>query len=486
MSTTNTIRCDECGRDMAEAHRVYHGVRYCATCYARIFKHRLCPKCGELARLPKDRPDAVCRHCELAKPCVRCGKTDYAIGLVTAYGPVCNACAPHFREPEPCDACGRMSRRLSRVKRLGGGQRLCPRCAHTDYGTCQACRRYRMLVDAGDGRRLCHECAEHGEVPCPSCGKPMPAGRGKLCEACYWAETCRKRIGMDMAAFSVAAMRDTFGEFGRWLEAEVGAHKAALTVHRYLPFFIEIETRWKRIPTYSQLLEHFSAEGLRRVRLPMRWLGETHGIEPDAEAREADSERRRIKALSRTVPAGSRAAKAFASYQSVLMSKLDAGRTSLRSVRLALRPAASLLIATDPSGKTLPDQRAIDRYLLSTPGQSAAVTGFARFLSRDGASALAVRVDSKKVQRRRALEREIMRMAKHPEEGEVFQRRWIAAGIAYFHGITVGRQKLAGAVVAHDADGLQVEIDGSRYFLPAPAIAGPRQLIRTHGTGESR
>lgn len=475
MSAMNTMRCDECGRDMAKAHRVYRGVHYCATCYARVFKRRLCPKCGELARLPKDQPDTVCRHCERAKPCIRCGKTDYAIGLVTAYGPVCNACAPHFRKPEPCDACGRMSRRLSRVKRLGGGQRLCPRCARVDYGACQACKRYRLLV-AADGRRLCHECAEHGEVPCPACGKPMPAGRGKLCEACYWAETCRKRVGMDMAAFSVAAMRDTFGEFGYWLEAEVGAHKAALTVHRYLPFFIEIEARWKRIPAYPKLLEHFSAEGLRRVRLPMRWLGETHGIEPDAEAREADSERRRIKALSRTVPAGSRAAKAFASYQSVLMSRLDAGRTSLRSVRLALRPATSLLLAADPGGDSLPDQGTIDRYLLATPGQRAAVTGFIRFLSLNGAPALVVRVDHKKAQRasRRALEREIMRMVRCPEEGEAFERRWIAAGIAYFHGIRINKCDAREAIVTPGGGGLQVQVGGESYFLPNPAAPTSR------------
>lgn len=473
--STGLVRCDECGRDMTEAHRTYHGARYCATCYARVFKRRLCPKCGELARLPGDQPDAVCRHCELAKPCVRCRKTKYKIGLVTPYGPVCNACAPHFREPKLCDACGRMSRRLTRVTRLGGEQKLCPQCAHADYATCPACHRYRLLVTQ-DGRRLCRACADRGDVRCPSCGKPMPAGRGKLCEACYWTKTCRKRVGMDMAAFSVAAMRDAFGEFGHWLEAEVGAHKAALTVHRYLPFFIEIETCWKRVPAYPQLLEHFSAEGLRRVRLPMRWLGETRGIEPDSEAREADSERRRIEALSSSIPAGSRAAKVFADYRRALMSKLDAGHTSIRSVRLALRPATSLLLAADPDGNSLPDQGAIDRYLLATPGQRAAVTGFIRFLSLNGAPALVVRVDHKKAQRasRRALEREIMRMARHPEEGEAFERRWIAAGIAYFHGIRINKCDAREAIVTPGGGGLQVQVGGESYFLPKPAAPTSR------------
>lgn len=471
--STGLVRCDECGRDMTEAHRTYHGARYCATCYARVFKRRLCPKCGELARLPGDQPDAVCRHCELAKPCVRCRKTKYKIGLVTPYGPVCNACAPHFREPKACGACGRMSRRLTRVTRLGGEQELCPRCARTGYATCPACRRYRLLVDSRDGRRLCRTCAERGDVPCPSCGKPMPVGRGKLCEACYWTKTCRKRIDVDKAAFSVAAMRDAFGEFGCWLESEVGAHKAALTVHRYLLFFTVIETRWNRIPAYPLLLGHFGAEGLRRVRLPMRWLREARGIEPDTEAREADSERRRIEAWGDAIPSGSRAAKMFADYQRALMSKLDAGRTSLRSIRLALRPAASLLLAADPNGRVLPDQRTIDHYLLAVPGQRATATGFIRFLSLNGAPALVARVDHKKTRRARghALEREIMQMARHPEEGKAFQQRWIAAGVAYFHGVKLSKRKLRDAVAVHEGNGLQVEVGGARYFLPNPMTA---------------
>lgn len=453
---------------MLKAHRVYRGVRYCTTCYARVFKRRPCSKCGEPARLPLDQPDAVCRHCEVSKPCVRCGRIHARIGLVTPYGPVCNACAPHFRTPEPCDVCCRMSRRLSRVMRLGGQQRLCPRCARAEYATCPSCRRYRLLIVSPDGRQLCRACAERGHVPCPSCDKPMPAGRGKLCEACYWTETCRKRVDMDTAAFSVAAMRGAFGEFGRWLETEVGAPKAALTIHRYLPFFIEIDACWKRIPAYPQLLEHFSAEGLRRVILPMRWLGETRGIEPDSEAREADSERRRIEALGSKIPAGSRAAKVFAGYRCTLMSKFGAGRTSLRSIRLALRPAVSLLMAADPSGNSLPDQRAIDRYLLSTPGQRAAVTGFVHFLSRNGAPALAVCVDCKKSQRtrRRALEREIMLMAKHPEEGEAFERRWVGAGLEYFHGVRVSRRALQEAFVSRGSEGLRVVVNGGSYFLP--------------------
>lgn len=474
VSAPGAMRCDECGHDVPTIHRVHHGVRYCATCYARVFKRRACPKCGRLARLLRTDPNAVCRHCEHAGPCARCGKIDYSLGRLTPYGPVCAACAVHFRDPEPCDACGRLSRRLTRVRRLGDDRRLCSRCAQADHGTCAACRRYRNLTVAPDGRHLCAACLKMGDVACPECGLPMPAGRGQLCEACYWIRACRKRVRMDLAAFSIAEMREAFGEFGQWLEATVGAHKAALTIHRYLSFFATIEARWKHVPAYPQLLEQFGAEGLRRVRLPMRWLREVRGVEMDSDAREANSERRRIQALSDALPAGSRAAEVFAKYRKELEGKLDAGRTSLRSVRLALRPAVSLLLAADPGGRHLPDHGALDRYLLATPGQAAAITGFIRFLAWAGEPRLVVQVDRERARRvrHRALEREVIRMMQHPEEGDAFERRWIAIGVEYFHHTRVSRRELAEATVDRGSDGLWVQVGARTYFLPRSPMSG--------------
>lgn len=462
-------RCDECGRDVAKIDRNYHGTRYCATCYARTFKRRLCPQCGELARLPKDRPDAVCSRCELAKPCARCGKARYAIGKVTPYGPVCNACAPYFREKEPCEACGRMSSRLTRVGRFEhDARRLCPQCSRADYGTCTACRRHRLLTESADGKRLCRACLERGEVPCPSCGKSMPAGYGKTCEACYLAQTSLKRVEIDQAAFTTRAMRDTFGGFGGWLQDKVGHHKAALTIHRYLPFFLEMERQWKTIPPYAELLEHFTSEGLRRMRLPMQWLRETQGVEADPQARENDSERRRILALSTTFSKGSWAAQVLASYHDDLMARCEAGSTSLRSVRLALRPAVSLLLAMEIQGRRLPDQAALDRYLLDAPGQKAAITGFIGFLKAAHGLDLVIRTDVKKTRkaRRRKLEREIIRMMKHPEEGDEFTRRWISVGLEYFHWIKVSRRAVRSATIVGGNDAIRVVVKDNSYCLP--------------------
>jgi hypothetical protein len=274
---------------------------------------------------------------------------------------------------------------------------------------------------------------------------------------------------MDQAAFLVVEMQSTFGEFGEWLIDATGPHKAALIVHRYLPFFMAMERQWKRIPSYNELLGHFGAEGLRRVRLPMRWLREAKNVESDPDAREKDSERRRIEAIVESVPRNSPGAQALISYKINLIGRVKEGKSSLRSVRLALRPTASLLLVADPRGKKLPDQASLDLYMLDAPGQRAAITGFINFLNGTYGLGLIARVDKKKVReaRRRLLEKKIIRMTKCPEEGDDFEKRWIAAGLEYFHNVAVGRKKLASASVVEDDEGFRVEVDGRTFFLPS-------------------
>ena len=114
----NATRCSECRRHGVRIVRVHRGERFCQTCYKRLFKRRLCPQCGNFARLPRFEQNAVCLTCENARPCVRCGKTDVRVGMRTPYGPACIACTPYFKPPEPCERCGTPSRWLSRREEL--------------------------------------------------------------------------------------------------------------------------------------------------------------------------------------------------------------------------------------------------------------------------------------------------------------------------------------------------------------------------------
>jgi hypothetical protein len=266
-------------------------------------------------------------------------------------------------------------------------------------------------------------------------------------------------------------MEMAFQEYGDWLLMKVGPAKAAMTIHRYLPFFIEMGKAWKAVPSYADLLKHFGAEGLRRVRLPMKWLAETRGVIPDAQAREEDSEQRRIDAIMASIPHGTLAGQTLHAYRDELMKKVAAGGTSIRSVRLALRPAASLLLASDASGHDLPNQAVLDRYLIDAPGQTAALTGFANYLNRQYSLGLIPMVNERRVKaaRKGRLEAEMMELMREAKATGVegVQRKWVSVALKYFHGLprTVGTS-VRDDQVAIEGGGLSVSFNGQKYWIP--------------------
>lgn len=378
---------------------------------------------------------------------------------MTDYGPVCGACRPHFVVPRPCAECAKPSKRLTRVSRLGLDVQVCPQCARRDFSTCSECRRHRLLSKSDDGRLLCKACLTLGTIACLSCESLMPAGRGKECEICYWRGVHLKRVKLDQAAFVSQRFAALFAEFGTWLERHAGPQRAALAVHRYLSFFTDIEKRWGDIPAYPLLLEHFGAEGLRRVRLPMKWLRECRQVTVDAAAREQDSESRRIRALVAAVPVGTVCAKTLLAYKMELEAKSAVGKSSIRSVRLALRPAVSLFQYSDLTGHTLPDQAALDRYLRDSPGQFAALGGFIRFLNRRHNLHLHAFVDKKRVieGRRKKLEALLWTLTREADESREFLRNWISTSLMYFHNLPLS--------VARDIDTSMVRAESGGYFI---------------------
>jgi len=467
--------CDECGRQMIKTHRLYRGHRYCATCYKREFPHRVCSRCGCYARILRRDLAAVCHKCESDQPCIRCGKASYTVGKITIYGRVCNTCSPYFRKQEQCEVCGALSSRLVRSNAQGHDRRMCPKCLTAAHGTCQACKRHRKLQLASSGQKVCRKCFLYGTRLCTQCGQSMSAGYGSRCEHCYWRSLLEKRVRLDCVAFSTQVMAEHFASFGQWLLAEVGENKSALTIHRYLQFFREIEQQWGDIPGYDLLLSWFGAAGLRRVMLPMRWI-ETVGLAtPDEEAKTEDSERRRITVIQERFAHGSSERALLDSYLQMLFDRLAAGKTTLVSVRLALTPVAGLLssFADGNKGRWLPGQQELNAYLAKKPGQRAAVSGFVRYLREVHNAEVrlpsANRTEAKRL-RRKNLEAELLTLMRDSNDGEHCRRQWISIALAYFHGLdrSIGKKALkTGFAQAHD--GLVITWNNLDYWLPAPA-----------------
>lgn len=478
MSTLSLITpltmCDECGRNASKICRVYHGHRYCGTCYVRVFKRQLCPSCHNYARLPKHISSAVCRACESNSPCARCHAAGYAVAKITPYGPVCPSCAPYFREPKPCQQCGVVSSRLTIVSRLENGPKVCEKCARADRKTCVACRRHRLCEANAKGHMLCSTCRQVGYKPCVTCGLQMPAGRGSQCESCYWKALAARRVDLNGQGFSHTAIRQSFQRFGLWLIDEIGAHKAALKLQNYVEFFQVIDQRWGSIPDYESLLTQFGAEGLRRVRLPMRWMAVTNLVSVEPAARQADSERRTIEALLSTFEKGEPANEMLADFYQMLIQRKTQGKTSLRSIRLCLTPAVALLSEAVSRDVMPPTQEVLKCFLAKRPGQRAALSAFIGYLRGKHRSTLELpkRPVKTSFQIRKDLAQQLIALLRESSSDQQFHTRWIALGLAYFHGLPqwVGAQ-ISPDQAQVDADGgMTVLWHGNSYYLPAPHV----------------
>ena len=473
-------RCDVPNCTNTKVHRVRRELRYCNTCYSRLFKRLMCPSCGNFGRLlVLDKEVARCRHCEAKDPCVRCLKSGKPVGLMTRYGPACTSCAHHFHDPEPCEKCGELSTRLARVLRLDSNLRCCPRCAREDAATCPGCRRHRFLVERPDGQWQCRLCTEIGEKQCQTCSQLMPAGRVTECEDCSWKKSFDRRVRIHTQEFEQASLRERFIDFCAWLQIQMGAHKAALKLKSYLSFFAYLDTHPAGLPAYILLLNHFNADGLRRMQTPMLWLKERYGVQADNAFREEHSDRRRIQEMLDSVPPGV-AASALGGYRGYLTTRQAEGSTTLRSVRLSMRAAKSLLLAASEKLDALPTQDSVTVYLTHTPGQKAAVQGFIGYLNRTHDLSLKAEVSDRAVSRARTqkLEATLKSLSQNQEEGGAYDRNWIKTALMLLHGLSsVNKKSLSYSSQSYEGEiGFSVIFKTQTYWVPAP---GGQVLLRS-------
>lgn len=461
------LGCEACGRAMAKATKVHKGKRYCATCYPRLFKRRMCTGCGNFARLPVFDLAAHCSACERSAPCFRCEKTDYKIGMRTAYGPVCKTCAHHFHAIEPCEVCGTPSQRLAR--NTATGLRVCPKCA-TSSATCPSCRRHRVLVSGEDGISRCRACTNEVTRMCEKCGSEMPAGRGRECEACSWTKVFEKRLAINLHGFSSDHFEQLFSRFGQWLFERLGPSKAALKINSFYRFFRSIETRWGCIPSYDDMLKHFTAIGLRRAETPMRWLSEVGAISVNAEDREKRTEERRLRAILAEIE-DPWSQQLLMGYFTELTARRESGETDLRSIRLALRPAANMLKGARLAAGTLPNQKTLELFWRSSPGHVAALSGFVGHLNKSHELQLKWRPSDhwlEKAKKNKA-ERELVALLREDQQASDFEVRWIVKGLAYFHDIRkVSRKTLVYRKESYQGvEGFSVERASEKLWVPS-------------------
>ncbi|WP_236039877.1 hypothetical protein [Pseudomonas ogarae] len=299
----------------------------------------------------------------------------------------------------------------------------------------------------------------------------MPAGRGSECEDCTWEKSFNRRVRIHIETFDNAITRERFSEFCQWLREQMGHHKAAVKLKKYVLFFSFLDAHSLGLPSYFSLLDHFSAEGLRCMQTPMLWLKTRYGVEADDVLREEHSDKRRIEEILASVPAGV-GAETLGGYRAYLLSKQGEGGTTIRSVRLSLRAAKSMLAAASPAFDALPTQKTVSAYLAQTPGQRAGSQGFISYLNRTRSLNLKVEVSERSIARakKHRLETALYSMYSTGGEGEAFERTWIKTALMLLHGVSsVNKKSFSYSLfTVQGKAGFNVVLREETYWVPGP------------------
>lgn len=192
--------------------------------------------------------------------------------------------------------------------------------------------------------------------------------------------------------------------------------------------------------------------------------------------READSDQRRIQASLDKFPEESPARMVLNGYYQHLMRRVRTGATSLRSVRLAVTPAASLLVFADLIDSMPPDQKALDGFLGQAPGQRAALSGFVKYLrDKHGAEMILPKMDSRRAHRKRhkKLETEMLTLMRDGGNDREREQRWLCVALAYFHDLPLKTgQNVSDKDITADENGMTIRIGGGSHWIPRPNADG--------------
>ncbi|KQG98249.1 hypothetical protein APC57_03790 [Acinetobacter baumannii] len=469
-------QCDECGRSVDKIHRIYKKNNFCHSCYIRVFKKRNCPACGKNARLNKYDSSAICQKCENNRPCIRCQCVDYCIGKITEHGPVCKSCSVYFRELQTCERCGALSQKLSRISRFEDNLRVCPKCATRDYRTCPSCQRYRLLEkNVISGQMYCKKCLNLPPHDCLTCEMKIPAGRGNYCEKCSWHQTLERKVGKLVNNLEDVNLREHFKNYTNWLEQRVGPHKAALFITKHIKFFEVTNDLWiEQIPVYCDFLGRLRSSGLRKYVLPIQWLTKLHDLKIDIQAKEFCSELDQLNKLKDICSETSSSTQILQEYYEVLMNRVSTGKISIRSARLAMKPASTLMIQISKSRFKLPRLWHIKHYISEHPGQAATLTGFITFLNQNYDTNLDFSFIKNsnflKTAKKLKLEKEILKLIK--EAGVDFNLLiWVRVCLRYFHNLNIyDLKKIKLSMIKEVEDGYIVNYQNEIYWLPSISL----------------
>ncbi len=272
--------------------------------------------------------------------------------------------------------------------------------------------------------------------------------------------------------FESSDLKQQYENYIGWLEKKVGSHKAALYINKHTHFFIKTEIDWNQsVPTPKQLLVRLRSSGLRKFELVMQWLEEVHDIRIDMDNKKSCSERDQMEKLVQRILQPSLAYDVVLEYKNKLEEKIKRGETSIRSARLAVKPAVALMLSMEGESAQLPNLEHVKAYLAEYSGQAAALTGFINFLNENyGASIDYLKLkksDFLKTKQKKKLEMELIALTQTDLNDSELILSWVRNGLRYFHQLPyIDALKIKTEMITEIEDGFTVVLNGQYYWLP--------------------
>jgi len=158
-------------------------------------------------------------------------------------------------------------------------------------------------------------------------------------------------------------------------------------------------------------------------------------------------------------------------YKNKLEEKIKRGDTSIRSARLAVKPAVALMLSIEQEDIQLPNLEHIKAYLSDYSGQAAALTGFINFLNENYGTSIDYLTLKKSeflnVKRKLKLENKIAELTHTNLANSNDMVSWVRSGLRYFHQLPyVDAVKVKAEMVREVDDGYEIELKGQSYWLP--------------------
>jgi len=205
--------------------------------------------------------------------------------------------------------------------------------------------------------------------------------------------------------------------------------------------------------------------------LVMQWLEEVHDIRIDMDNKKSCSERDQMEKLVQRIFQPSLAYDVVLEYKNKLEEKIKRGDTSLRSARLAVKPAVALMLSMGQESTQLPNLEHVKAYLADYSGQAAALTGFVNFLNENyGTSIDYLKLKKSnflKAKRKQKLENKIVALTQTDLSSNKTIISWVRSGLRYFHQLPyIDALKVKAEMITETDDGFTVVFKRQSYWLP--------------------